>query len=67
MALVQVKIFPSNLNRKQFEYALCRAHDKILRVGRTIADLDESESIEAHHLSEAINYRALDRSHWSVS
>lgn len=44
-----------------------RAHDKILRVGRTIADLDESESIEAHHLSEAINYRALDRSHWSVS
>ncbi|MCA8997293.1 MAG: YifB family Mg chelatase-like AAA ATPase [Planctomycetaceae bacterium] len=43
-----------------------RAHDKILRVGRTIADLDDSEKIEAHHLTEAINYRALDRSHWSA-
>ena len=42
-----------------------RAHDKILRVSRTVADLDGSEHITAGHLSEAINYRALDRSYWS--
>lgn len=41
-----------------------RAHDKILRIGRTIADLEHSDNINAQHLSEAINYRALDRSYW---
>jgi len=38
-----------------------RAHDKILRVARTIADLEDAEGIEAVHLQEAINYRMLDR------
>jgi len=42
-----------------------RAHDKILRVSRTIADLDAAERIEPPHLNEAINYRMLDRSMWT--
>lgn len=41
-----------------------RAHDKILRVARTIADLEESPEINLCHLSEAINYRMLDRQLW---
>ncbi len=41
-----------------------RAHDKILRIGRTIADLSASDNINSDHLSEAINYRTLDRSFW---
>lgn len=42
-----------------------RAHDKILRVARTVADLEAAEAIAPHHLNEAINYRVLDRKLWT--
>ena len=42
-----------------------RAHDKILRVSRTIADLEDAMDITPAHVNEAINYRMLDRQIWT--
>ncbi|MBV8709466.1 MAG: magnesium chelatase, partial [Acidobacteriaceae bacterium] len=42
-----------------------RAHDRILRVARTVADLDNSDAVSTKHLAEAVQCRNLDRNYWN--
>jgi magnesium chelatase family protein len=59
------------MSRKMLEESVdqlglsARAHDKVIRLARTIADIDGAEAIVAEHVSEAVNYRMLDRKFWT--
>jgi magnesium chelatase family protein len=68
--MVREFVVPDHSSRELLKNAMeklglsARAYDRILKVARTIADLEGVEKVESYHLSEAIHYRSLDRENW---
>ena len=68
--LLQLYATPDERGKAMLQNAMdrlnlsARAYDRILKVARTIADLDGSDTIQSMHIAEAIGYRSLDRENW---
>lgn len=71
-ALLQQYVQPDNQALNLLRTAMkklnlsARAYDRILKVSRTIADLEGVDQVQSHHIAEAIGYRNLDREDWGV-